>query len=136
MGFGKIKLDKNDIMFSKMIRERDGNKCIFCGKRAEDGFAIQNSHFWGRGDKIHRFDPLNCDALCFSCHIKHEGNKQGYYRDFKIKQLGKNKYDEMEKRHYQETKKYGKYEKEILYKILKEQYKNKEHLKPDWQVIW
>jgi hypothetical protein len=135
MGFGKIKLDKNDILFSKMIRERDGNKCIFCGRTSEQ-YSIQNSHYWGRGDKVHRFDPKNCDALCFICHNTHEGNKQGEYREFKLKQLGERLYNKMQQDHYQKTKKYGAYEKEILHSILKEQYKNREHLKTNWAVLW
>lgn len=134
MGFGKIKIDKNDAIFSKMIRERDG-ACVFCGKTAEQT-KLENSHFWGRGDKIHRFDPKNCDTLCFRCHMENEGNKQGRYRDFKIKQLGEELYNKMEQDHYQKTKKYGKFEKDALIKILREQYKNEEHLKPDWVVEW
>lgn len=130
----KIKLDPRDILFSKMIRERDG-KCVFCGKNAEQA-KLECSHFWGRADKHHRFDPKNCDTLCFYCHSQNEGNKQGKYRDFKIHQLGQETYDRMEKLHYQETKKYGAYEKEILLKILKEQYANKGHLKKDWKVVW
>lgn len=132
----KIKLDANDTLFSIMVRERDGNKCIFCPKTAEQGWRMTNSHYWGRGDKHNRFNPLNCDTLCFYCHEQNEGNKQGKYRDFKIQQLGTEKYKEMENLHYTGTKKYGAYEKKSLNKILKEQYKNKEHLKPDWQVIW
>lgn len=135
MSFGSIKLDKNDILFSKMIRERDDNKCIFCPKRAPD-WRMTCSHFWGRGDKIHRFDPKNCDTLCIECHVKHEGNKQGYYRDFKVKQLGMKLYRKMEVDHYQKTKKYGASEKESLNKILKRQYASQEHLKSTWQVIW
>lgn len=133
--FGKIKIDPNDKLFSIMVRERDGNKCVFCG-RTSDQYSIQNSHYWGRGDKQHRFDPLNCDALCFTCHNTHEGNKQGVYRDFKIKQLGKKKYQEMERNHYKSSKKYGEYEKKQLNRILKEQYANGDHLKPNWTVVW
>ncbi len=136
MSFGKIKLDKNDTLFSVMVRERDNYTCVFCKKKKDDGYVMQNSHFWGRGDKSNRFNPINCDTLCFSCHTQNEGNKQGFYRDFKIKQLGKKVYDEMEKVHYQGFKKYGAFEKDQLQKILKEQYKNKEHLKKDWKVNW
>lgn len=128
----RIKLDKNDVLFSKMIRERD-ECCQFCGK--SDG-KLENSHFWGRSDKFHRFDPLNCDTLCFYCHMTNEGNKQGFYRTWKMKRLGKKKYKEMEKLHYQGTKKYGAFEKAYLHNILKEQYKNKDHLKKGWKVIW
>lgn len=132
----KIKLDPNDQLFSIMVRERDNHTCKFCGKTKEQGYVMQNSHFWGRGDKIHRFDPLNCDTLCFTCHMNNEGNKQGFYRDYKLKQLGEEKYRLMEIDHYQKTKQYGKYEKALLKTILKEQYKNKEHLEKDWTVIW
>lgn len=132
----KIKLDKNDILFSIMIRERDGNKCVFCPKSAPE-WKMTNSHFWGRGDKWNRFNPENCDTLCFYCHQTHEGNKQGFYKEWKIKQLGEKLYDSLYKLHYQGgTKKYGAFEKEQLNKILKEQYKNQEHLKKNWKVIW
>ena len=137
MGFGNVKIDKNDTLFSIMVRERDGDKCCFCNKTASQGWRMTNSHFWGRGDKHNRFNPLNCDTLCFTCHTNNEGNKQGIYKTWKLKQLGKKVYDELERIHYQGgTKKYGAYEKDALHKILKEQYKNKEHLKPNWKVIW
>lgn len=132
----KIKLDKNDSLFSIMVRERDGHKCVFCGKSKEQGYTLQNSHYWGRGDKVHRFDPLNCDCLCFTCHMNNEGNKQGFYRDWKLKQLGNKKHQEMEQAHYQQTKKYGEFEKKQLHTILKEQYAKGEHLKKDWKVEW
>lgn len=130
----KIKLDKNDVLFSKMIRERDG-KCVFCGKKPDEG-KLENSHFWGRGDKINRFNPKNCDTLCFYCHFMNEGNKQGFYRTWKLAQLGEETYKEMEDNHYQKTKHYGAYEKDKLHAILKDQYKNKEHLKKNWEVVW
>jgi hypothetical protein len=127
-----IKVDKQDQLFSKMIRERDA-QCVFCGKGSD--WQLQNSHFWGRGHKATRFDPENCDALCFTCHMSNEGNKQGFYRTWKLSQLGKKRYEALEARHYQ-TKKYGAYEKPLLFKILKEQYSTGEHLKPKWSVVW
>jgi hypothetical protein len=130
----RIKLDKNDIIFSKMIRERD-KKCVFCGKTAEQT-KLECSHFWGRADKSNRFNPENADTLCFYCHLTNEGNKQGFYRNWKLKQLGKKKYDEMEKVHNQGYKKYGAYEKDLLNEILKRQYSNKEHLLKDWAINW
>lgn len=134
MGFGKIKLDPNDVLFSKMIRERDNNKCVFCGRTSEY-YSIQNSHYWSRGHKATRFDVENCDALCFVCHNQNEGNKQGFYRDYKLKQLGEEGYRLLEQKH-NSIKHYGKYEKKLLNEILKEQYKNGEHLKPNWKVEW
>ena len=34
------------------------------------------------------FHRWNCDAACYGCHAVWEANKQGDYRNFKIKQLG------------------------------------------------
>lgn len=84
---------KADLEFSHWIRDRDKGKCFFCGKDAR-----QNSHFWGRGNSATRYDPLNCDYTCGGCHMDNEGNKQGLYRELKIKQLGEEGYKELEKR--------------------------------------
>ncbi len=86
-------MDKADEYFSKWIRERDPF-CFFCHVNP----SRQNSHFWGRGNKATRYDPLNCDGVCGGCHMDNEGSKQGLYRDLKIKQLGKKGYEALEKR--------------------------------------
>ena len=87
---------KADIEFSHWIRDRDNGKCFFCKK---DG--SQNSHFWGRGKSALRYEPDNCDYSCGGCHFRHESNKQGLYRELKIKQLGQKRYDELRKIFYQ-----------------------------------
>lgn len=114
-----IKIDKNDKLFSQLIRDRDGNKCVFCGRSEDQGYRMTCSHFWGRGHKSTRFDPLNCDTLCFQCHMKHEGNKQGFYREWKMNQLGEEGYEELTERN-RKFAKYGEYEKELVKKHLKE----------------
>ncbi len=43
-----------------------------------------------------RFEPDNCDSLCFACHTLWEPNKHGAYRDFKMKQLGEARYKTLE----------------------------------------
>lgn len=94
-GQGRTKLwssTKADQIFSKWIRERD-KRCFFCNNP-----ATQNSHFWGRAASATRYDPLNCDGICGGCHMRHEGNKQGLYREMKVKQLGKKGYDALERR--------------------------------------
>lgn len=84
-----------DKKFSLWIRERDGNKCVNCGRTT----SLTNSHYWGRANSATRFDPLNCDTLCWMpCHVKWEKQKQGDYMQFKLKQLGKKKYEELEMR--------------------------------------
>jgi len=89
-----IKTKKADELFSKYIRERDG-KCSRCGKVGR----LTNSHYWSRIHSGTRYDPENCDSLCWlPCHYTWEHEKQGDYRDFKLKQLGQERYDELEKR--------------------------------------
>ena len=85
---------KADQMFSRWIRARD-KRCFFCPNP-----ATQNSHFWGRANSATRYDPENCDGICGGCHMRHEGNKQGLYREMKIKQLGQAGYDALQKRAY------------------------------------
>lgn len=39
----------------------------------------------------------NCDTACWACHkYRLEHAKQGWYRTFKLKQLGKDRYDYLE----------------------------------------
>lgn len=80
-----------DEKFSKWVRARDAH-CYFCHREGR-----QNSHFWGRGNSATRYHPLNCDAACGFCHMKHEGSKQGLYREMKIRQLGQEGYDSLER---------------------------------------
>lgn len=118
-----------------MIRERDEWRCIFCGTHYEPPTnALHCSHFWSRQHKATRFSALNCDALCYGCHIRNEGDKQGYYRDYKLETLGKRVYNQLEKS-ARSSVKFGDKEKKEVYEELKRQYKNKEHLKENWKGI-
>ena len=90
-----------DDKFSLWIRQRD-KRCLRCGGTE----FLTCSHFWGRTKSALRFMPDNCITLCYwKCHIDHnrgwEHAKQGEYRDFMIKRLGKKRYDELEKLYYQ-----------------------------------
>ena len=89
----KLTTKQGDRAMSRLVRERDPY-CFFCRQRP----SIQNSHFWGRGNSATRYDFENCDGVCGGCHMDNEGSKQGHYRDLKIKQLGKEKYDSLERR--------------------------------------
>lgn len=88
---------KADTLFSRYIRSRDG-KCVRCG-RIEN---LQCSHFWPRAISSTRYDPDNCDTLCYACHYGNakgwEHSKQGEYRSFKLNQLGKYRYQQLEER--------------------------------------
>lgn len=65
---------------------------------------MQCSHFWGRGRQTTRFDPENCDTLCYGCHAFWEANKQGEYTRFKQRQLGQARYALLEIRAHQPGK--------------------------------
>ena len=63
----KIKIDKLDILFSKVIRLRAKETCERCLKPTP--FArLQCSHFHGRRKRSTRWNPDNAAALCFQCH--------------------------------------------------------------------
>jgi hypothetical protein len=101
-----IKLRKADVEFSKYIRTRDGWRCVACGTQYQPPTqGLQNSHFWGRGRENTRFDPDNCDALCFSCHQYWGGDGREEYIAFKIKQLGDRNYKKLKIRAFQYRKK-------------------------------
>ena len=92
----RIKIDPADKKFSAYIRVRDDWTCQRCHKQYVRGEAgIQNSHFWGRGKETTRFDPDNCDALCFGCHQHFHSNPKEYH-DWKLKQLGEEKFKLLE----------------------------------------
>jgi len=86
-----MKFDKADTTFSKYIRYRDNWTCQRCHKRhPENSQGLHCSHYFGRAKEGTRYDPDNCDALCFGCHQEWGSNDKESYRNFKIKQLGIN----------------------------------------------
>ena len=103
---------KLDSVFSGYIRYRDRWTCVLCKTtHPEKSQNLHNSHFWGRANRGTRWDERNCDALCgkvfknvsgrtilVSCHGKLEVEKQGAYRELKLKQLGEDQYRFLEMR--------------------------------------
>lgn len=88
----KIKIDKADSLFSKWIRNRDYWICKRCFTKYEEGsVGLHNSHFYSRSHENTRFDPNNCDALCFGCHRYFTSNPNEY-REWKLKQLGEERF--------------------------------------------
>ena len=64
-----LKLKEADRLFSKCIRERAGWKCERCGSQHQEGTqGLHCSHFHGRGKWGVRFDPDNCESICYGCH--------------------------------------------------------------------
>lgn len=92
-----IKIRTTDRLFSQYIRRRDKWQCQRCFKQYQEGDqGLQCSHFWGRAEEATRFEPLNCDSLCFGCHLYFHAHP-GEYRDWKFKQLGKSQYSRLER---------------------------------------
>lgn len=93
----RIKISPADLLFSHEIRGRDGWKCVRCKRQfTPPTNGLHCSHFWGRGNKKTRFDPRNCDALCYGCHSHWEGRVNGY-EEFKREQLGPEQYADLER---------------------------------------
>lgn len=93
MSWHTIKRDKADDLFSKYVRLRD-KKCKKCGKQGTGELGITDldaSHFHGRGKESTRFDLLNVDALCRSCH-RWFGEHKTEYEEWKQEQLGHTEY--------------------------------------------
>lgn len=120
MGLNSIKIDKADKVFSQYIRLRD-RKCVRCGSLVKlnlKGLPIshQASHYFGRGIENTRFDPENVDCLCTGCHQIWGSENKETYRDFKIKQLGENKFNMLKVR----SNTYKKKDRKASYIIVRE----------------
>lgn len=104
----RTKANLLDSAFSKFIRLRDGLCCQRCGKGYTlSDRGLHNSHFIGRGNHQTRYDPENCDALCWGCHQFFETHKATAYRDWKLEQLGEQRFDALIERS-RDTKKFDK----------------------------
>ena len=65
----RVKRDKRDDLFSKMVRTRDGYYCVKCGvKHEETSTGLHCSHNVPRRYLRLRWLPLNALSLCFACH--------------------------------------------------------------------
>jgi len=97
MGWGGIKRDQADILFSKWIRNRDNWTCVRCKRKHPEGAGtLGNSHFWSRRHESTRFEPDNCDSLCnMPCHHLWGADDRAEYKAWKEKQLGKKRYDSL-----------------------------------------
>lgn len=92
-----MKSDRADLLFSQWVRMRD-RECMRCFSPVEfnnSGIpkSHSNSHYFGRTKQSVRFDPENCDTLCFGCHRLWEKEDREDYRDFKVNQLGQEAFE-------------------------------------------
>ena len=59
----KISLNKFDLLWAKMVRERD-RRCLHCGNTQN----LQAHHLFRRGISSTRYELKNGISLCSSCH--------------------------------------------------------------------
>lgn len=135
-----------DAITSMIVRVRANWTCKKCGRRYDPEIdektnlpkqqLISWSHFFGRGSssKGVRWDLDNGDALCIYCHQQVENNKtntvgQFNYRQFKIDQLGQDRFDILEFK----AKSVTKYTLFDLQMMLEEY---KKILYEDYNLIW
>ena len=115
-----MKIDKADSLFSKYIRTRDKWTCQRCKKQyPENSQGLHASHFYGRANENTRFDPDNVCAICFGCHQYFDEKNREDYRDFKLKQLGKKRFDDLKIR----ANLYCKKDRKLVYLYVKELWK-------------
>ena len=69
-----IKIHPSDKYFSLCIRERNENKCEYCGKDYSEGRGLQCAHYESRGNYALRYDPINAFALCYFHHQQLDGS--------------------------------------------------------------
>ena len=115
----KIRVNKLDAVFSKLIRLRDGYTCQVCKRYYTDGFGLQCSHFYSRRHQATRYDPDNACAKCFACHQRLGSNPLEFtewVRDY----LGEGRYEMLKERHSRIVKR-SKKEQDELYQHLKAQ---------------
>jgi len=87
-------IKKLDAVFSKRIRARDKWICQRCRKQhKKNSQGLHCSHYWHRADMGTRWEDDNCIALCYGCHRRWEGDKQGEYLDFMMDKLGEQRYN-------------------------------------------
>lgn len=96
------KLNNLDNFFSRYIRLRD-LRCLECkvpGYDNSDGeriLGLECSHYHIRSKMSVRFYPDNTDTFCHFCHGYYEENPEEY-KKFKIRQLGLERFKELELR--------------------------------------
>lgn len=120
---GAVKLRPSDKVFSEYIRTRDNWTCQRCGKEYNplvptDRMALHCSHFQGRGKENTRFEPLNCDALCYGCH-RYFTAQPGEHREWQVKRKGVEVVDALVLQSNQYKKRNDKAEKLIWMEALK-----------------
>ena len=112
----RIKRDKLDILFSKLVKLRAEGICEYCGR-----LGNQTSHFHSRRKRATRWDLDNSIWACFSCHMHLQENPYQHTEFFK-KRLGSKRFEELNIR----AEILVKIDRDAIEKILREKIKEVE----------
>ena len=92
----KIRRDKADDLFSKLVRERAGWACETCHKYYPEGSrqGLHCSHLYSRRHKATRWYPQNAFAQCYGCHQKYGSDPLEFVRTLETI-FGRKRLDEL-----------------------------------------
>jgi len=94
-----------DAITSKVVKKRDRYVCQRCRKKHDKGSrGLHCSHYFSRRYRGTRWELANLDSLCLGCHRLCEGDKQGWYSDYKKNQLGDSAFEYLRVKAYGITK--------------------------------
>jgi hypothetical protein len=98
----KLLIKDLDALTSKIVRLRDGGRCVLFGINANclGSERLQNGHIFGRRSHGARWDTQpdgNCHAQCANCNKKHNAHQWIYYRWY-IDKFGQEAFDELYRR--------------------------------------
>lgn len=115
----KIKRDKRDDVFSKLIRARAGWMCERCGKpfTEQNRQGLDCSHLYSRRHTRTRWHPQNAYAHCMGCHSALGGAPVDFNK-WAIEKSGQETVDLVENLAHTIVH-WKKHEKEAIYKYLK-----------------
>lgn len=91
----KIKKSKEDIKWSKLVRERDGS-CRVCGKPASQ-YKLDAHHIMPRSRNATRLDVSNGLTLCVHHHTFGDYSVHKVGKQFVIDLIGLKEYKRLEK---------------------------------------
>ena len=117
----KIKLIKEKgllALWSRAVKVRDNFKCVHCGARD----TLESHHIFKVRHAMLKYNLDNGITLCKVCHDKIDRSYD--MKQWLINWVGADRYDELDRLHYQ-NKKWTEVEKREIKEVLKEYIKQK-----------
>ena len=91
---GRTKPKSLDVLWSHVVKERDGEYCRHC--RKNKGTAAH--HIISRRHRSTRWDPDNGVHLCFYCHIRIAHEDAPYFVDWIVREIGADAFEKLKRR--------------------------------------